>query len=124
MTKKEGKISVWLKIRSRQKEMIQIMKKIISDQEKLLKVQIDKAVLRIEELDQHKLYYIFLENATHEELRSTSQMLSAVKKNLRWTMPNITVINRPIKELSIEELEQLIKHQRLLEKATKGGKDE
>ena len=113
--KKRSRLGLWFASRGQMKEKIWLMEKLMAKQEKQLDIQIHEAVKKIEELDQHKLYVILDKYMTEQEHFFLKQMLAAVKRNLRWTIPNILLLNRPLRELSMKELKQLIKTKKMLE---------
>ena len=94
----------------------------INDINQKLKVQIDKAVLTIEELDQEKLYFLFVDVDNEEEIDHIKQTLDVVKKHMKWTAPNILILNRPITELSEEKLKELEKVRKQLKRGVKHEK--
>jgi len=82
--------------------------------EKVVKSKIDSALKSLRELEQNKLYYILLEDASDDDITSFKEVLNDIKRGLEWTAPNIVILNRPIKELTETELEELINIRRKL----------
>lgn len=91
----------------------------IEELDQRCKAQIDKAAAQLEELKQDKIYYLYV-NADDRELRYIKGQLQAVKASMRWTPPNIFITNRELKELSVDELKELLK----IAEKLKEGNDE
>lgn len=102
-------------LKKEKKELIDTIKDLGSK----LSAEISQAVSKAEELEQHKLYYIVVEDTNEKELLEMKRVLGLVKKAMKWTMPNIIFINKPIKELSKETLTDLLDQQKKLEPEVK-----
>lgn len=78
----------------------------IEDLDQKLKIQLNKAIAKIEELSQEKLYFIYVE-ADDTEIIHIKEQFSIIKKMMKWSAPNIIIFNRPLIELSKEKLKEL-----------------
>ena len=100
------------KLRKQEKTELVAM---IEDLDQKLKIQIDKAVIKIEELSQEKLYFLYVDTS-HQELIQIKQNFNIIKKRMKWTAPNILILNKPLIELSKKQLKELEKVRQNLEK--------
>ena len=73
-----------------------------------LSLEISDSIKLIEELEQDKLYFIHLKDASKNDVEEFKRVLGLIKSRMRWTIPNIFVSNIPITELTIEQLNELI----------------
>lgn len=78
----------------------------IEDLDQKLKLQINKAVTKIEELSQEKLYFMYVE-VNDKELAHLKQEFGLIKRMMKWSAPNILILNRPLIELSEDKLKEL-----------------
>ncbi len=95
-------IKSW-KLRKQEKSELVAM---IEDLDQKLKIQLNKAVAGIEELSQEKLYFLYIEG-DDKELAQIKQQFRMIKKMMRWSAPNILILNKPLIELSQEKLKEL-----------------
>lgn len=108
-------INAW---KIRRKEQTDLMA-MINDLNEKLKVQIDKAVAMIEELSQEKLYFMYVE-CNDEVLAHIKQEFGLIKRKLRWSAPNILILNKPLIELSEAKLKELEKTSKKLRGVNNG----
>lgn len=85
------------------------LKKENSELKKLLKASVDRALVRLEELEQHKLYYMVFDDLSSRELEDFKIGFDVVKSNLRWSVPKIVILSKPLNELDLGELEDLVR---------------
>lgn len=78
--------------------------------------QIDKAIMKIQELEQHKLYYISLPGSSDKDLEMLKMAFNDAKKKIGWTIPNILFLNREVSVLTEKELKSLLKIKKQLKK--------
>lgn len=104
----------WGKRKSPENQNADELRKAVEDLATQVKIQIDNAVTMIEELDQSKLYYLYVDT-DETGIRQIKQQLNLVKKAMRWTPPNILITNKKLRELTRKELEQLIEVKSKLE---------
>ena len=78
------------KLRKKEKTELVAM---IKDLNQQVKTQIDKAVLKIEELSQEKLYFLYADVDNEEELTMIKQQFSLIKRSMNWTVPNMLILN-------------------------------
>ncbi len=83
--------------------------KILKETNKLYESQKKVLTRRIEELEQDRLYLLYLADATSEELINARQALSNAMSNMQWTCPPILVTNRPMASYSKENLKEMIR---------------
>ena len=92
------------KLRKQEKTELVAM---IEDLDQKLKIQLNKAVAGIEELSQDKLYFLYVETDKEEDLVNIKMQFAMIKKMMRWSAPNILILNRPLIELSEKRLKEL-----------------
>ena len=68
----------------------------------LIEINMRITIENFKELEQHKLYYISVD--TDKEVRSINLLLNRLRDKIKWTLPTIIVINRPIEELTNKQL--------------------
>ena len=88
---------------------IEKLNQIIKELNDLAHSQIEGALSMVRELDQHKIYFVCLENASKEEIDLFKKAFKVVKSKLEWTAPNIFVSAKKIEELDVDVLKDLIK---------------
>lgn len=86
---------------------------IIEDLDQKLKIQIHKVVSKIEELSQEKLYFLYVDMNVND-LKHFKQQFQLIKKMMKWSAPNILIVNMPITELSEKKLKELEKARKKL----------
>ena len=59
----------------------------------MIEVNVHSLAKKIEELDPSKTYYIYLENATAEEISTVKDMVDRATHTIPWTSPGIIVLN-------------------------------
>ncbi len=104
------------KLRKKEKTELVAM---IKDLNQQVKTQIDKAVLKIEELSQEKLYFLYADVDNEEELTMIKQQFSLIKRSMNWTVPNMLILNRPLIELSEKKLKELEETRKKLKRGAK-----
>ena len=82
---------------------IETLKQENKELREILNYKIEATVKKIEQLEQDKIYYI-VEKSNPELFEN---YLRAFEKKIMWTMPNIIIINKEIKELDKSELKEL-----------------
>ena len=102
MFKKIREVIKARKLRKQEKTELDAM---IEDIEQKLKMQLNKVGAGIEELSQEKLYFLYVE--TEKELIHIKIQFAAIKKMMKWTAPNILILNRPLIELSGKKLKEI-----------------
>ena len=55
-------------------------------------------VKKLEELDQHKTYYIYVPDGTAEDMQQISRAIKQLEQHSRWSLPNIIVTNQRFEE--------------------------
>lgn len=112
-------IRAWLNSNKLKKQEKTELVAMIEDLQNKLKVQIQKAAASLEELDQAKLYYLFADTTNQTELIRIRDLLRHARQFMRWTSPNILIINRPLIDLSETDLEQLMLRLKQLKRGVK-----
>ena len=94
----------------RQLEILKIKRFLIEENHRLqnlLNLNIDKLLLRIELLDQNKLYFVNIEGMNESILFADFYTRSI--KRMKWTSAPIMVSNVPLELLSEEKLQKLLR---------------
>ena len=117
MIKKIREIIKARKLRKQEKTELVAM---IEDLDQKLKIQLNKAVFGLEELAQEKLYFLYVEG-DDKQLAHMKIQFAAIKKMMRWTAPNILILNNPLIELSEKKLKEL---EAARKKIKRGAKDD
>jgi len=107
-------IKNWLKNREIAAKEKEELIEMIDNQQKIIDTNISILVNRIEELEQNKLYYIYSD--CKDENILLKNIFQIAKQNLKWTIPNIIIISKPIEQLTKQELELYLNNLKLLER--------
>ena len=100
------KIREAIKSRKLKKQEKSELVAMIEDLDQKLKIQLNRAVAGIEELSPEKLYFLYVEG-DDKELAHIKIQFAAIKKMMKWSAPNILILNKPLIELSKEKLKEL-----------------
>ena len=84
----------------------------ISEIHEILDKQVIEVAHQIEELDQQKVYFIKAPGYSKDELEHLMNFLKKATTKIKWTPPLIIVVNTEIEEMTEQDIEQLIKHQK------------
>jgi hypothetical protein len=91
------------------KKIIDVLDSVRRDND-LLKEVLDKniisAVNSIKELKQDKIYFLKVDS---DSFPATRRLIDEIKKHIKWTIPNIIVMNKDLIELSREEILKEVK---------------
>ena len=112
-------ISAWSESKKLRKQEKTELVAMIEDLDQKLRIQLNKAVAGIEELAQEKLYFLYIEG-DDKELTHIKIQFAAIKKMMRWTAPNILILNRPLIELSEKKIKELEATRKKLKRGAKG----
>ncbi len=115
MIKKIREIIKSRKLRKQEKTELVSM---IENLDEKLKIQINKAVAKIEELSQEKLYFLYVEG-DNQVLKNVKGQLVLIKKMMKWSAPNILILNKPLIELSEDKLKEFEATRKKLKRGAK-----
>ncbi len=105
MIKKIKELIKSRKLRKQEKTELIAM---IEDLDQKLKIDLNKVVASIEELSQEKLYFLYVD-VDDKDLANIKQQFKMIKNMMRWSIPNILILNKPLVEISKERLKGLLK---------------
>ena len=83
--------------------------------EKAVMIQIDNCVSKIKELEQHKLYYMCVEDASLDNINTASELIKLAQHKVQWTSPNILVLNKELRCLEKSEVKNILHEMELVE---------
>lgn len=86
---------------------------------RMMDIQMMRWISQIEKLEQHKIYLLQMPEATQEELEYVRDNLREIMSRMRWTMPEIIVVNQKVESLDLENLQKLIDHAKKLKRSVK-----
>ena len=76
----------------------------------ILDNKVFEVVQQIEELRQDKIYVITAPGYTKEGLNQLRSLLEKAKRNMKWTLPPVLIVNADMRELKQSEIDMIIKH--------------
>ena len=82
-------------------------------------MQMDEAAKIIKELEQNKVYYLSAPGISGNELNKLVDALEQARSRIKWTVPNIIILNGELKELDEKELKKLLKELKKQKEANK-----
>lgn len=83
------------------------LKELVRELKRVVELNMGEAVQKIEELEQDKLYYIIIDNS--EDADKFMKSMSLIKTKLKWTVPNIIVLSKPLEQINIIKLKEIIR---------------
>jgi hypothetical protein len=80
---------------------------LIEKMNRIAEIKISYLTQKLEVLEQGKIYLCYVEGAS-EQLERVKETYTQATMRLKWTAPTILFSNNSIKELSQEEIDQII----------------
>lgn len=91
------KLRMWYYTRKQIIENMQML-------EEMLEIQMPKYLKEIEVLDQDKKYVMYDDCLRASEIKTAQRVFLELQKKIAWTLPQIIITNKPIKQLTKQEL--------------------
>jgi len=101
MFKGLNKLKIWF---STKHSLFQLIEKM----NRIAEIKISYLTQKLEVLEQRKIYLCYVEGASKEQLERVKETYTQATMRLKWTAPTILFSNNSIKELSQEEIDQII----------------
>jgi len=78
----------------------------------ILDKRLDDSVHKVKELDQNKVYFLCLEGYSKHDVDLAGNYFDKIRSRIKWTVPQIIVINKEFDILTKKELETALQTKR------------